>query len=207
MARTITEPDAAATLARVIASDLSLYHEERIAKSLRDGQPFAGLEEELAETRRLFLERVAPALDPPPLLVRTIAEFFARWAGERGLPSEGLAEALTPHLAPGAPEPLALVVRTGLGEHGRVIPLPLANGVVVIGRSPGVDVQLSVDSVARRHTRLTIRDARIVVEDMASPSGTFVNGERVRTTATLALGDVLQVGTVVLELVRAETPG
>lgn len=202
MARTITELDAAATFARVIASDLSIYNEEAITKSLRDGQPFAGLEEELGEARRVFLERVSPELDPPPLLVRTIAEFFTRWASERGLPSEGLTQALTPHLAPGAPEALALVIRAGV-DQGRVIPLPPADGVLVFGRSPGVDVQLAIDTVARRHTRLTIRDARIEVEDMASHSGTFVNGELVRTTATLAVGDTLQVGTVVLELVRA----
>jgi hypothetical protein len=201
MARTILDPDAAATLARVIASDLSIYHEAVIAQGLRDGQPFAGLEEDLAEARGLFLQRVAPSLDPAPLLLRTLVEFFTRWAGERGLPSEGLEPALAPHLTPSAGEALALVVRAGLPEQGRVI--PLVDGVLVLGRSAQADVELPVESVARRHTRLTIAGPHIEVQDMASHCGTYVNGELVRTTATLTLGDVLQVGTVVFELVRA----
>jgi hypothetical protein len=200
MARTIFDLDAAASFARVIASDLSLYHEAAIVEGLRDGRPFAGLEEELAETRVLFLQRVSPTLDPVPLLLHTFVEFFARWAGERGLPSEGLSQALAVYIASASAKPLALVVRAGLRELGRVV--PLADGVLVLGRSRDADVELPSETVAGHHTKLTITGARIEVQDMASHGGTYVNGELVRTTATLTVGDVLQVGTVVLELVR-----
>jgi hypothetical protein len=206
MARTITDPEAAATFARVIASDLSLYNEAALAQSLRDGQPFAGLEDELAEARRLFAERVPPALDPGRMLLRTLVEFFARWAEERGLPSEGLSPALAPHLAPDPTEALALVVRTGLREQGRVI--PLGGGVVVLGRTSMADVELPSDTVARRHTKLTVVGSCVEVQDMQSHCGTYVNGELIRDRiAMLAIGDVLQVGAVVLELVRAPATG
>lgn len=202
MARTITDLEAAATFARVIASDLSLYHEDAITQGLRDGRPFDGLDDELADARRLFAERVLPPLDPGPVLLHTLVEFFTRWADERGLPSEGLAPALAPHLAPDPAEALALVVRAGLREQGRVI--PLGGGVVVLGRTEEADVALPSDTVARRHTKLTILGARVEVQDLQSHCGTVVNGEPIgSTTATLAVGDVLQVGTVVLELVRA----
>jgi hypothetical protein len=201
MARTITDPVAAASFARVIASDLSLYHEAALARGLREGRPFAGLDDELAEAKALFLQRVSPALEPPVLLVRALAEFFERWAGERGLPRDGLVRALAARLAPASLEPLALIVRAGLRPPGKVV--PIADGVLVVGRSPQADVRLDLDSVARRHTRLTIVGTRIEVEDMASHCGTYVNGEQVRGVATLAPGDVLQVGTVVFELVRS----
>ena len=100
MARTITDPDAAATFARVIASDLSLYNEAVLVQGLRDGRPFEGLEDELAEARVLFLERVPAQLEPLPLLIRTLAEFFDRWASERGLPTDGLIPGLAARLTP-----------------------------------------------------------------------------------------------------------
>ena len=201
MARTIIDLDAAAAFARVIASDVSLYNEEIIAQGLRDGTPFAELEDQLAEARALFLERVLPELDPAPLLLRTLIEFYERWAAERGLPTTGMAEVLEGHLLRPAGERLALIVRSGLPEPGQII--VLADGVLVLGRSPQADVQLAVDTVARRHTKVTTSGSRIEVEDMASHSGTFVNDQKIRDTATLAIGDMLKVGGVVLELIRA----
>jgi hypothetical protein len=201
MARPITDPTAAATFARVIASDLSLYHEDRIAQSLRDGRPFADLEEELVEARMLFLERVPATLDPLPLLVRTLAEFFGPWAAERGLPAEGLGPGLAAHLVPTVAEPLALTARAGLRPGGQV---PLGEGTIVVGRAPGVDVQIDLASLEGRHAKLTVTNGHVAVEDLGSAVGTFVNGERI-TTANLALGDTLQLGTVVFEVVRAQT--
>lgn len=213
MARTITEPDAAATFARVIASDLSLYNEAAIAESLRSGRPFEGLDDQLVEARVLFLERVPRALDPVRLLVRTLVEYFSRWAGERGLPVDGLARGLASRLAPDTVVPLALVVRAGLRTIGQV--LPLADGITVLGGSSEADIELEAATVARRHAQLTLSiigstagtDAttttHVEVQDLGSQSGTWVNGELVRAPTSLALGDVLQLGVVVLELVRA----
>jgi hypothetical protein len=206
MARTITDPDAAATFARVIASDLSIYNEAALIQSLRDGRPFEGLEDVLVEARLLFVERVLASLEPVPLLVRTFVEFFGRWATERGLPIDGLARALATRIAPIA-EPLALVVRAGLAdpEIGRVV--PLFSGVFVLGRTNEADIELDAVTVAGRHTQLSVTTgagagAHIEVQDLESHSGTWVNGEIVRAPTRLAPGDVLQVGTVVLELVR-----
>jgi diguanylate cyclase (GGDEF)-like protein len=202
MARTITDLATATSLARVIASDLSLYHEPAIAKGLRDGRPFAGLEEELLEARLLFLRRVVAPLEPVPLLVRTLAEFFARWAAARGLPAGGLAEALAARVAREA-EPLALVVTGGGSALGRSI--RLGDGVHVIGRVPESEIQVLVDSVSRRHAKLVVDGQRVEVEDLESASGTFVNGAKVRA-ATLAVGASLQLGGVVLALVPVAEP-
>ena len=204
MARTITDPDAAATFARVIASDLSLYNEAVLVQGLRDGRPFAGLEDELVEARVLFLERVPPPLDPIPLLVRTLADFFTRWASDRGLPTDGLPHALATRLAP-LTESLALVVRAGLQSLGRAI--PLASGVSILGRDGESDIELPAATIARRHAQLTVTGTpagpQVEVEDLDSPTGTWVNGEIIRGATPLSPGDILQVGTVALELVRS----
>ncbi len=194
MARTITDPAQAASLARVIASDLSLYHEAELVEGLRRGQPFAGLEDALVEARALVLERVPPALDPLGLLVRVLAEFFERWADERGLPSTAIEPALAEAILP-----LALQARAGLEPGGTI---PLVDGTLVIGRGAGADLQIDLSTLDPRHARLTIAGSRVEVEDLASALGTYVNGDRVTAPTRLAVGDALQVGTVVLEVVR-----
>lgn len=199
MARTIIDPDAAATFARVIASDLSLYNEAAIVQSLESGRPFEGLGDELVEARVLFLERVPPSLDPVPLLVRTLVEFFSRWAAERGLPTGGLVQGLAAHLGGATPQPLALAARAGLRPGGVV---PLVEGTIVVGRSAEADLQIDLDTLDGRHAKLVVARGHVEVEDLGSNLGTFVNGERI-DKARLAAGDVLQIGTVVFELVPA----
>ena len=198
MAKTILELAGATRLARAIACDLSLYNNDAIEHSLREGRPFAGLGDELLEARHLFLQRVAARLEPVPLLVRTVQEFFASQAAQQGLPVAGLAEALAAGLESGA-DRLALLVVGGQPDLGRII--PLGDGVQDIGRIPPADIVFDVDSVARRHARLVVDGAHVVVEDVESTGGTFVNDEKVRS-APLAVGARLQLGGVNLTLIR-----
>jgi len=48
--------------------------------------------------------------------------------------------------------------------------------VVVVGRSPDVDLQLDDDSISRHHARFTVTSNGILLEDMGSSNGTLVNG-------------------------------
>src|SRR5260370_38804565 len=58
----IETEEAARRLARAIASDLSLYNEEKIVKGLVDDNLFDALAEEIEEGRALYKRRVAPEL-------------------------------------------------------------------------------------------------------------------------------------------------
>ena len=58
----------------------------------------------------------------------------------------------------------------------------------VIGRDAGCDFTVSSNSVSRRHARLELRAGRLVVTDLGSANGTFVNGQRVRERV-LRVGD------------------
>jgi hypothetical protein len=62
MAAPIDTPERAIRLARTIASDISLYNEEKIVRGLAEDKLFTELAEELEEGRELYRARVAPEL-------------------------------------------------------------------------------------------------------------------------------------------------
>jgi pSer/pThr/pTyr-binding forkhead associated (FHA) protein len=78
---------------------------------------------------------------------------------------------------------------------------------VLIGRASHNDVVLSDDGVSNLHARIVERDGHCVVEDLGTPSGTFVNGERLDGERELESGDTIGVGAAVLEFgVEREVP-
>jgi len=58
----IETPEQAIRLARAICSDVSLYNEEKIVRSIEQDNFFDALRDELEEGRELYRSRVAPAL-------------------------------------------------------------------------------------------------------------------------------------------------
>jgi len=89
-------------------------------------------------------------------------------------------------------------------EHsgGRV---RIGDAPVRIGREPSCDVLLADLTVSRRHARIGWDGADLVVEDLDSSGGTFVNGERV-SRAVLRPGDVIRLGPRVEYRLEAEMP-
>ena len=58
----IEAPEQAVRLARAICSDVSLYNEEKIVRSIERDDFFDALREELEEGRQLYRSRVSPEL-------------------------------------------------------------------------------------------------------------------------------------------------
>ncbi len=63
----------------------------------------------------------------------------------------------------------------------------------LVGRSPDADIHVPDCWASRRHCELDQINGTLVVRDIGSRHGTFVNGERV-TQAHLLPGDKLKVG-------------
>jgi pSer/pThr/pTyr-binding forkhead associated (FHA) protein len=80
---------------------------------------------------------------------------------------------------------------------GEVLLIPIASGVMHIGRGLSADLHLDEKSVSRRHAMLVDRPSGARLLDDRSSNGTFVNGRRV-VQADLHDGDVLLLGRVVL---------
>jgi pSer/pThr/pTyr-binding forkhead associated (FHA) protein len=71
---------------------------------------------------------------------------------------------------------------------------------VVLGRDAGADVVLDDARVSRRHARITPSEGEVVVEDLGSRNGTFVNREQIHAKVSARPGDDVLLGTTVLEL-------
>lgn len=71
---------------------------------------------------------------------------------------------------------------------------------LTIGRSAACDVTLDDTFVSSQHARLSRTDSGLVVTDLGSTNGTYVDRQRVTTPLTLRRGSRLQVGSTVLEV-------
>ena len=65
---------------------------------------------------------------------------------------------------------------------------------VRIGRLPPSDLVLADSQVSRSHCTVIPRDGKLVVNDLNSTNGTFVDGVRVTAPVELPVGSILQVG-------------
>ncbi|MEC7521582.1 MAG: hypothetical protein VYE22_17005 [Myxococcota bacterium] len=77
----IETEEAARRLARAIASDLSLYNEEKIVQGIQGDNLFDALAEEIEEGRALFKSRVAPELYSKNFYDRAIIDILVRSKG------------------------------------------------------------------------------------------------------------------------------
>lgn len=77
----IETDDAARRLARAIASDLSLYNEEKIVRGIESDSLFDAIAEEIEEGRALFKSRVAPELFVKGFYDRALIDIIVRYKG------------------------------------------------------------------------------------------------------------------------------
>ena len=78
--------------------------------------------------------------------------------------------------------------------------LRLMDGVNSIGRHDDCQIRIRSSQVSRRHCQLFEEGNRLILRDLGSSNGTFVNGKRVLGQQTLKPGDVLTIGSVTLQV-------
>lgn len=77
-------------------------------------------------------------------------------------------------------------------DKGRVFPLAVA-GEVLVGRGRQAVVKLADPRVSRIHCQVEIEPDRVLLTDLDSAGGTFVNGRTI-DEHFLQAGDIIQVG-------------
>jgi hypothetical protein len=104
-----------------------------------------------------------------------------------------------------------LIVRLRIENGQREVEVPL-NRAIHLGRlDPASDTFPEIDltdldglekGVSRRHARILKRDGLLVVEDLGSINGTFVNGQKLAPYLAEVLhhGDTLRLGMLTIEI-------
>jgi FHA domain len=140
----------------------------------------------------LFLLRVLRAVWTEIGGVRPVAD--------RRAPAATAAVATTPappkgrrHRGP----PTELVVVEPADQTGRRYPL---GNEITVGRAAGCQVTVDDTYVSQLHARVFSRDGQLLVEDLGSTNGTYLNRVKVSGTMAMQKGDRLQVGNTVLEV-------
>jgi pSer/pThr/pTyr-binding forkhead associated (FHA) protein len=114
-----------------------------------------------------------------------------------------------------APLPLRKPAPTGNEEDGRTrvrmaLPKYMLRGVsgptfgktyamvgtLIVGRNSDCGICIPTDEISRHHAKLQVVPDGVMVEDMGSANGTFVNNQRVHAGTLLKAGDELRMDTV-----------
>ena len=112
---------------------------------------------------------------------------------------DGEATSVTPRRRSTDPGPEANIIQIahpkglGLGTRYRFRP----GSTVVLGRAKNVDVSLpEITAISRKHAALTYKIESVILEDLGSTNGTYVNDVRIEQPTTLKSGDRFQIGAV-----------
>jgi pSer/pThr/pTyr-binding forkhead associated (FHA) protein len=81
---------------------------------------------------------------------------------------------------------------SALEEHGALRRIGLPLGVdVVVGRNQAAALRIDDPGVSGRHARLVHLERGVVLTDLGSTNGTYVNGQRVTQPSLLHDGDAI----------------
>jgi len=99
---------------------------------------------------------------------------------------------------------MAKLVLLSAGLTGRTHELNVAK--TTVGRVEDNTFQIAEPSVSSHHCEIELRGSEVVVKDLNSTNGTFVNGEKI-TERALKPGEVLRLGQVEMRLEAAGAAG
>jgi serine/threonine protein kinase len=101
---------------------------------------------------------------------------------------------LAPQKKPAHSLPAVALVLVRTGQEIRLV-----KALNIIGRSADCELTLKARDVSKQHCRIELKPGAVVVEDLDSANGTFVNGEAIKRAA-LQDGDVLKVAEFAFEV-------
>ena len=87
--------------------------------------------------------------------------------------------------------PRTLVVRRTSGDP---VTAPVGTERITLGRVPESTIPLADSQVSRSHAAIEVRDGQLVFIDLGSSNGSLVNGQRVKGSVPLNVGDVIAIG-------------
>ena len=92
------------------------------------------------------------------------------------------------------------MIKVTLLFNGKVLKeVKVGNGEITIGRSNDNDIQIENLGVSRHHARIKKEDGKLIVEDLKSTNGTFINNKPISRQA-LKDKDMIIIGKHTLKI-------
>jgi len=91
-----------------------------------------------------------------------------------------------------------LVLLRGDTKRGAVV--KLRTGGLVIGRADDAELTIDDPYASEFHARVGLQGGNVIVHDLGSTNGTYVNGRRVTAPVGVSKGDTIQIGKTILEV-------
>ncbi len=85
------------------------------------------------------------------------------------------------------------------------MPFDLEPGVYTVGRAPESSLQLESPGISRRHAELRVTEDTVLLADLGSSNGTFVNEVRISDPVRLRGGYVVRFGVLVLRFYESQS--
>jgi len=83
----------------------------------------------------------------------------------------------------------------------------LAEGITTVGRQDDCQLRIASSQVSRKHCQLFEHKGHLLVKDLGSANGTYVNGQKIATQRVLEAGDELAIGPVKFRVEKQPGPG
>lgn len=94
-----------------------------------------------------------------------------------------------------------------MDESGRLYRVPILSLPFRIGREAGIELTLPLQVVSFKHAELFETDGRLMIRDLGSTNGTFLNQQVLTGEAPLEEGDILHFATLEFRLGLIEAEG
>lgn len=92
----------------------------------------------------------------------------------------------------------------GLLSNGRKWEIPIDKYPFLIGRSSKCDLNLSSKDISRNHAEIVRLGSSLMIRDLASTNGTFLNNKKVAQNTSLQNGDVVHFGSIEFKIVSKD---
>jgi EAL domain-containing protein (putative c-di-GMP-specific phosphodiesterase class I) len=84
--------------------------------------------------------------------------------------------------------------------EGQLIGVPADGTELTVGRRSGVGLRIGKPTISSNHAVIFVRDGTLIVRDLQSTNGTFVNGQPVQDETILNHGDLIQFAEEVFQV-------
>ncbi|GAB6168496.1 FHA domain-containing protein [Clostridium carnis] len=96
------------------------------------------------------------------------------------------------------------VIKAGENSNIQNGTLLLLRGPLTIGRGEDNAVRLTDQYTSSNHAKLLIKNNEIIIQDLNSTNGVYVNDEKIEEQAKLRPNDKIRIGSAVFKVIRSD---